>query len=223
MSYHLKYLKYKKKYLNLKNNLKGGQNNLGGNIFTAISNNEINLIRNLINNNPNIVNQPDSQGKTPLILAVEHFNNDIISLLIENGANVNYINPTPGPPSWNTSALDAFFGDFQFRLGRAEQVLNTLINANVTLTENVLFKFTYECLERMYQYTEEDINNDHQLKQRFQIFLNILNLLVNNIPNENIQAFINYEDIGRTVFTISENKGYVGEYLNDFFNRLNQP
>jgi hypothetical protein len=209
--------------LNLKNNLKGGNNDLQqNNIFTAISNNDHYTIQNLINNNPDVVNQPDSSGKTPLILAVEHFNNPIIKLLIDNGANVNYINPTPGPPSWNTSALDAFLGDFQFRLGRAEQVLNTLINANVTLTENVLFIFTYECLERMYQYTEEDINNDQQLNQRFQIFLNILNLLINNIPNENIQAFINYEHISRTVFTISENRGYVGQYLNDFFNRLNQ-
>ena len=86
--------------MNLKNNLKGGNNDLGGNIFTAINNNDINRIRDLINNNPNIVNQPDSEGKTPLILAVEHFNNDIISLLIENGANVNYINPTPEKSSF---------------------------------------------------------------------------------------------------------------------------
>ena len=92
--YKHKYLKYKKKYLNLKNNLKGGSNDLSGNIFTAINNNDIYQIQYLINNNPNIVNQPDSEGKTPLILAVEHFNNPIISLLIENGANVNYINPT---------------------------------------------------------------------------------------------------------------------------------
>lgn len=131
---------------------------------------------------------------------------------------------TPHPPLYNTSALNAFFGDFQFNLGTAEQVLNTLINANVTLTENVLFSFTSECLERMYKYTEEDINNDHEKsRQRFQIFINILNLLVNNIPNENIEAFINYEHFSTTVFTISENKGYVGQYLNNFFSRLNQP
>jgi ankyrin repeat protein len=190
--------------LNLKNNLKGGNNDLQqNNIFTAISNNDHYTIQNLINNNPDVVNQPDSSGKTPLILAVEHFNNPIIKLLIDNGANVNYINPTSSAPLYNTSTLNAFLGDFQFRLGSAEIVLNTLLDANVNLPESVLFRFTYECLEYMYQYTEEQINNNQNLNQIFEIFKNILDLLVNNISNENMRHFINYESFGRTVFTIS--------------------
>ena len=88
--YKLKYLKYKKKYLNLKNNLKGGtistlqQNN----IFIEVQDGNTNQVQNLINNNPDVVNQTNNNGKTPLFIAVENFNIPMIQLLINLGSDI---------------------------------------------------------------------------------------------------------------------------------------
>jgi ankyrin repeat protein len=86
--YKLKYLKYKKKYLNLKNNLKGGNNNLLQDLIYAIKANNIDDVQTLINNNPNVVNQTNDDGKTPLFTAVEKFDIDMIQLLINLGSDI---------------------------------------------------------------------------------------------------------------------------------------
>ena len=40
----------------------------------AVQNDHINQVQNLINNNPDVVNQTNDDGKTPLFIAVKTFN-----------------------------------------------------------------------------------------------------------------------------------------------------
>tara|TARA_X000000950_G_scaffold254613_1_gene318546 strand:- start:608 stop:1351 length:744 start_codon:yes stop_codon:yes gene_type:complete len=190
--YKLKYLKYKKKYLNLKNNLKGGNNDLQQNdIFRALEMGDINEIQTLINNNPNQINQQNDLGQTPIFIFLRSFRN--------------YLND-------------------------AENILTLLItrDADVNLLDNervtTLIQFVLSVLhdeELTRDLTQDQVNRNLDLSERLRIYNNILNRLIINIPNINRSSTISHLDNSRrSVFTLLNGNGYIGEYYTDFFNRM---
>jgi len=60
-------------------------------IHEAVEMNDLTLVRNLVERNPELVNAQDAEGRTPLYLACmsKPWNSELIALLIEKGADVN--------------------------------------------------------------------------------------------------------------------------------------
>ena len=67
--------------------------------------------------------------------------------------------------------------------------------------------------------TESQIYSNPYLSNRFRIYKNILNILIENI--QNLRETILYEDsLRRTVFTILNDGGYLDTYHINFFNNI---
>ncbi|MCF7793036.1 MAG: ankyrin repeat domain-containing protein [Candidatus Cloacimonetes bacterium] len=71
-------------------------------IFTLIRDGNIEEVKDLVKQNPNIVDSTNS-GYTPLIFAVYYKNMDIVDLLLKNNADVNYQNPATKIDALNMS------------------------------------------------------------------------------------------------------------------------
>ena len=108
MEYYKKYIKYKNKYLQLKNqydsnikNLRGDniKNLRGGNqeLFEALKKSDNETAIKIINTLPDL-NIKDSEGYSILMLAIINYNQKIVELLIEKGANINYENERKETP-----------------------------------------------------------------------------------------------------------------------------
>jgi len=63
-------------------------------LFTAIRNGEDAKVETIITNDKKLVDAPDAQGNTPLIVAANLAKPGIVKTLIKNGANVNAVSPT---------------------------------------------------------------------------------------------------------------------------------
>ena len=57
-------------------------------LIEAIINNHMDIVRYFIENRPNVINQPDEQGSSPLIEAVRNANIEAVKLLIKHGAEI---------------------------------------------------------------------------------------------------------------------------------------
>ncbi|PUU75248.1 ankyrin repeat-containing domain protein [Tuber borchii] len=70
----------------------------GGELQTAVAEGDLDAVQRLINSGAD-VNAPPSRDDTPLLAAISAKNPDIVKLLLENGAEVNYLPdaPTQGP------------------------------------------------------------------------------------------------------------------------------
>lgn len=75
------------------------------NITELIRNNQTDQLKEAIKANPEIVNQPDERGFTPLILATYLNQKEIAEVLIEEGANINYQDKMVG----NTALMGVCF------------------------------------------------------------------------------------------------------------------
>ncbi|QSE99224.1 ankyrin repeat domain-containing protein [Fulvivirga lutea] len=58
-------------------------------ITEALRNKDLVALKNIITNNPQVVNHPDGRGFTPLILATYFDDVDAAKILLESGANIN--------------------------------------------------------------------------------------------------------------------------------------
>ena len=222
--YKLKYLKYKKKYLNLKNNLKGGGNDLQqNNIFMAVQNGDIDQVEILINNNSDVVNEIHL-SKTPLFIAVETFNIPMINLLINRGADINLRNRV------GRTVIHFFFQVIRQNIDNAENVLNTLIErgADVNIRDNsdmtsLMFYILFLKRDLLYtnRLTKSEIDSHPNLSNRFRIYNNILNILIENIQNLR-RTILNEDSLGRTVFTVLDGGGYLDRYYIEFFRTMIQ-
>ncbi len=66
------------------------------NLFDAIRNNQLDAITNMLATHPDLVNQPDEKGFTPLVLATYLGKKEVAELLIDHGADLNYQDPMMG-------------------------------------------------------------------------------------------------------------------------------
>ena len=238
--YKLKYLKYKKKYLNLKNNLKGGNNDLQqNNIFDLVKMGDINQVQNLINNNPDIVNQTNDNGKTPLFIAVEKFNIPMINLLIEKGADINIVN-TEGDNilfelfknlthiltsnNFDDEQLSSIISKVVEIINIFKQQYNPPFNFMIKNLENqnllqvATFAITYGDKKLNKNLSEEDVENNIYWQNRLKMYDYIIKSLIFN--NESITD----EDgpdgqPGMSAPMHTLNKGYIGNFINNIFNK----
>jgi len=67
-------------------------------IFSGASLGQINYVRQLLSENPELVNAKDNSGSTPLHWAVLNNQKEMVELLVENGANVNAIGNNDATP-----------------------------------------------------------------------------------------------------------------------------
>ena len=222
--YKLKYLKYKKKYLNLKNNLKGGNNNAQPNdIFSAVENDNEELVRNLIVNNRGVVDQINDQGDTPLFIAIKNFNIRMINLLIENRATINLF-------ANGRTALHIFIDTFIKDLSQAEDLLNALIDGGAKANSldlhniNVLSYFIMNVLHKedkltSNNLTQDEVSEDDALNSREKIYINLLKILISSIPEGKIIEAIDHEDFNNiSVFDYLNNRGgYIGNIFKQIF------
>ena len=65
-------------------------------IFDSIRNNQLDALTKLLTSDPNLVNQADEKGFTPLVLATYVGNREAAELLIDQGADLNYQDPMMG-------------------------------------------------------------------------------------------------------------------------------
>lgn len=66
------------------------------NISDHIRNSDLEALKNAIQTNPDLVNQPDEKGFTPLILATYLGETNTVELLIDHGADINAQDPNMG-------------------------------------------------------------------------------------------------------------------------------
>ena len=98
MDYKKKYLKYKLKYLTAKK-LSGGSSEKSvvghkrtieqvrvENFYNAIRDNDVETIKEFLNQDKTLVNTPDNDGNTALMTAAEHGHNAVVNTLLERGA-----------------------------------------------------------------------------------------------------------------------------------------
>jgi ankyrin repeat protein len=96
--------------------------------FEAIKRGDINTIKQITEQEPDIVNQTDEYFDTPLLLAAYKGKVDITKYLVENGANIHYHNGSDG----NTALHNAALGD---NIKNALEIIIYLVSQGAGLNE----------------------------------------------------------------------------------------
>ena len=156
-----------------------------------------------------------------IFLALESGNINEIETLINNN-NINQRNDLGQTP------IFIFLRSFRNYLNNAENILTLLRGSDVNLLDNqrvtTLIQFVLTVLrdrELTTDITQDQVNRNLDLSERMRIYNNILNRLIINIPNENLRETISHLDNSRrSVFTLLNGRGYIGEHYTDFFNRM---
>ena len=241
--YKLKYLKYKKKYLNLKNNLKGGNNNLQqNNIFMAVQNGDINQVQNLINNNSDVVNQTNDDGKTPLFTAVEKFDIDMIKLLINLGSDIyktdnnnntifhrlflklgiflaNNVNEQQLTQEINNKISSVFEIINIFKEKDPSFNFNIKNSDNQNILNIATFAITQDKQLKKNNLTQEDVNNFTNRLNMYDFI--IRSFIFNNESITDTDGQLNDPGLSAQMHTL--NKGYIGNFIDNIFKeKLNQ-
>ena len=122
MDYKKKYLKYKNKYLNL-------NKQVGGSALTnAIYMNDYDRVKELLDEGISSNEPSQFNGHSPLLLAISKRSIPIFNLLLDRGANINYINGN------NHSCLFIAFSYARDRYGTYEyEIIYTLFNRRVII------------------------------------------------------------------------------------------
>ena len=66
-------------------------------IFTIARSGSVNQVKELLKTHPNCINEKNSEGYTPLILACYRSNNEVATFFIDNGAIIDEISPMGTP------------------------------------------------------------------------------------------------------------------------------
>ena len=209
------------------------------NIFMAVQNDDINQVQNLINNNTDVVNQTNDDGKTPLFIAVEKFNIPMIELLVNSGSDI-YKNDNK-----NNTIFHRLFGklvEFLIDNNVNEQQLTQEINNKILLVVHIIniflqkdpsfnFNIKNSYNQNILSIATCAITLDKQLKKN-NLTQEDVNKFTNRLKNYDfiIRSFIfdeksirDKDDSGLSAQVHLLNKGYIGNFINDIFEeRLNQ-
>jgi ankyrin repeat protein len=193
----------------------------------AIKNNNFEMIEFLLMNGANS-NLHDVLQRTPLFHAIQNNNIEVINLLLRYNADINL------PNKFGRTALFFFMQFFRNNMTNAEDILNILLtnNANVNLRDvsnrTILISFITHVIrdtELMNENLteEQQVNESRNLINKFQTYFNILDTLINAIPFENRASIISHIDnANNSVFTLLQNKGYVGSYFTEYLTQIIQ-
>lgn len=96
--------------------------------FEAIKRGDLNTIKQITEQDPDIVNQTDEYFDTPLLLAAYKGKVDITKYLVENGADIHYHNGSDG----NTALHNAALGD---NIKNALEIIIYLVSQGAGLNE----------------------------------------------------------------------------------------
>ena len=209
----------------------------------AAQNDHINQVQNLINNNPDVVNQTNDDGKTLLFIAVKTFNIPMINLLIEKGADINIVN-TKGnnvlfelfmslvhiliTNNMNDEELSSIISKVVEIIDIFKQQQNPSFNfwiknlENQNLLQVATFAITYGDKKLNKNLSQQDVENNNYWQNRLINYDYIIkSLIFDNKSITDTDGPLNQPGISAKLHTV--NKGYIGNFINDIFEETLNP
>jgi ankyrin repeat protein len=92
-------------------------------LFTAIKEKRLEQVKVALKNDQSLVNTKDSKGMTPLLLAAQGPDADIVDALIKHGAHINYQQPEKGSTALMLAAQNARLHIVKYLIARGADIM----------------------------------------------------------------------------------------------------
>lgn len=179
MDYKKKYLLYKNKYSTLKKQQGGGP------LHDAIREENIEKVRGLLNSGADINQISDIDGYSPLQISIIKVNIPIFNLLIERGANFNFIN------SSGDSCLKLAYVNCKKNFSYVYDILYSLFHRGIIIDDNAIriiknkhekLFFKYDILDCLEKIDQSKIGNIEYFKTE-PFMIDSVKIWVNYLPD----------------------------------------